>query len=99
MSEEQGEEFWRTSITMPTSLADYAKSKADGGKYPSFSAYLASLVERDRRRDVAHQRLAEFGYTGAMAPTEAGRARARAALEAHKDRRRRAAGGTGQQAA
>ncbi|MEV4411552.1 hypothetical protein [Catellatospora sp. NPDC049609] len=84
---------FRTSITMPINLAEYAQARSGG----NFSAYLTSLVERDRRREVAQQRLAEFGYVDDMAPTEEGRARARARLEAHRSRTR--TGGTGQRAA
>ncbi|GIG00920.1 hypothetical protein [Catellatospora citrea] len=91
---EAGAGTFRTSITMPVSLAEFARARSGG----NFSAYLASLVERDRRRDLAHQRLAEFGYEDDMAPTEEGRARARAVLEAHRERKRML-GGSGQRAA
>jgi hypothetical protein len=73
----------RTSITMPTDLAAFARSRAGG----NFSGYIQSLVEREQRRVTALQRLTEHGYTGDLAPTEAGRARARARLEQHRAKR------------
>jgi hypothetical protein len=83
----------RTSITMPTDLAAFARSRSGG----NFSGYIQSLVEREQRRVTALERLAEHGYVGDLAPTEAGRALARARLEQH--RARKATGGAGRQKA
>jgi hypothetical protein len=83
----------RTSITMPIDLATFARSRSGG----NFSGYIQALVEREKRRVTALQRLEEHGYTGELAPTEAGRALARARLERH--RAKRAAGGFTRKAA
>jgi hypothetical protein len=69
--------YRRTSISLPTSLADYAVRRAGGNT----SAYIAGLIESDQRRERIRQSLERHGYVGDMAITEDGRARARARLD------------------
>jgi hypothetical protein len=58
----------RTSISLPVDLAEYARAKGQGNT----SAYLARLIEKDRRLDRIKAMLAEHGYTGDLAVTDAG---------------------------
>jgi hypothetical protein len=60
----------RTSISLPTDLADYAKAKGAGNT----SSYIADLIERDRQRDALHAMFQTHGYAGAKAITETGTA-------------------------
>jgi hypothetical protein len=82
----------RKTFSLPTSLAEWVEHKAQGNA----SAYVASLIEADRHRELAREELRAFGYTGPREITDEGRARARARLDAHaasratRDRRRAA---------
>lgn len=58
----------RTSISLPTDLAEYAKAKGAGNT----SSYIADLIERDRQRDELRTMFEAHGYTGANAITETG---------------------------
>jgi hypothetical protein len=60
----------RTSISLPTDLAEYAKAKGAGNT----SSYIADLIARDRQRDELQAMFAAHGYVGAKAITEAGTA-------------------------
>jgi hypothetical protein len=76
----------KTSISLPTDLAEYARHRAAGNT----SAYIASLIARDRRADRARQLLEAHGYTGPLAITEEGKAAMRERLErAERSRARR----------
>lgn len=83
MSKEQVD---RTSISLPVDLAEYARAKGSGNT----SAYLASLIEKDRRLDRIKAMLAEHGHTGDRAITDAGVAAMRERLS--QVRRKRAQG-------
>jgi hypothetical protein len=75
---EQHEPDWkRKSFSLPTSLADWVDQRASRG---SASAYIAGLIAADRDREQARQELRDFGYTGDLEITDAGRQAARAAL-------------------
>ncbi|WP_212842389.1 hypothetical protein [Catellatospora sp. IY07-71] len=80
------EQVDRTSISLPVDLAEYARAKGKGNT----SAYLASLIERDRRLDRIKAMLAEHGYTGDRAVTDVGVAAMRERL--NQVRRQRANG-------
>ena len=73
----------KTSISLPTELAEYARRRAEGNT----SAYIASLIERDRRIERIRLRLEEHGYVGDLAITEAGKAAMRERL-ARAERKR-----------
>lgn len=68
----------RKTFSLPTSLAEWVDRRAARGEA---SSYIASLIEADRRRELARQELRDFGYTGVMEVTDEGRARARAILD------------------
>jgi len=74
----------RTSISLPTDLAEFARSRASGNT----SGYIAGLIAEDRRRVRVWERLAELGYTGDKTPTDQGRERAREKLERHRARKK-----------
>ncbi|MEU8074961.1 hypothetical protein AB0B31_05880 [Catellatospora citrea] len=78
------EQVDRTSISLPVDLAEYARAKGNGNT----SAYLASLIEKDRRLDRIKAMLVEHGYTGEQAITDDGVAAMRDRL--HRVRRERA---------
>jgi hypothetical protein len=59
----------KTSISLPTDLAEYARRRAEGNT----SAYIASLIERDRRVERTRLALEEHGYVGELAITEQGK--------------------------
>jgi hypothetical protein len=48
----------KTSISLPTDLAEYARRRAAGDT----SAYIAGLIERDRRNETIRQALEDHGY-------------------------------------
>ena len=60
----------KTSISLPADLAEYARRRAEGNT----SAYIANLIERDRRLERIRLRLEKHGYVGDLAITEAGKA-------------------------
>jgi hypothetical protein len=74
----------RTTISLPIDLIAYAREKGRGNT----SAYLASLIEKDRRLDRMKLMFVEHGYTSNMAITDEGVAAMRDRL--HGLRRRRA---------
>jgi hypothetical protein len=75
------EPVWRRkSISLPIPLAEWVDIRAAKG---GASAYIARLIEADRHGQLVRDELEEFGYTGDMAVTDAGRARAREALDRH----------------
>jgi hypothetical protein len=76
----------RTSISLPVDLAEYARTKGKGNT----SAYLARLIEKDRRLDRIKEMFVEHGYTGALAITDEGVADMRDRL--HRVRHERARG-------
>jgi hypothetical protein len=94
--DERGRATQATSITMPTDLIAYARGKAPGG---NLSAWISGLVDEHRRQERVWKRLAQVGYTGDLAPTDAGRARFRARLDAHRAKQAGTGDGTGQRAA
>ncbi|WP_117215465.1 hypothetical protein [Allorhizocola rhizosphaerae] len=66
----------KTSISLPADLAEYARRRAAGNT----SAYIAGLIERDKRNEQIRLMLEEHGYVGDLAITEAGKDRMRARL-------------------
>jgi hypothetical protein len=74
----EGPDWKRKSFSLPTSLAEWVDRRATRG---NASAYIAGLIEADRRRELARQELREFGYTGDLEVTDEGRAAARALLD------------------
>jgi hypothetical protein len=56
----------KTSITLPTDLLEYARSKGNT------SQYVASLIEADRRKASLAAMFARHGYTGDQAITGEG---------------------------
>ncbi len=79
-TDEQGPDWKRKTFSLPTSLAEWVDRRAARGEA---SAYIASLIEADQRRELARSELREFGYVGEMEITPEGRARARAILDRH----------------
>jgi hypothetical protein len=76
----------RTSISLPVDLAEYARTKGQGNT----SAYLASLIEKDRRLDRIKAMFVDHGYTGDLTITDEGVSAMRDRL--HRVRRERARG-------
>ncbi|GHJ48156.1 hypothetical protein Cs7R123_54980 [Catellatospora sp. TT07R-123] len=68
------------SYSLPTDLAEYVERKA--GRRGA-SAYISSLIAADRHRDLVRRELEDFGYTGELAITAEGRAKARRRLDRH----------------
>jgi hypothetical protein len=58
----------RTSISLPSDLAEYAKAKGAGNT----SSYIADLIERDRQRDALRAMFEAHGYAGDRTITDAG---------------------------
>jgi hypothetical protein len=87
-----GQNTEKTSISLPIELAEYARRRADGNT----SAYIAGLIERDRRIERVRLRLEEHGYVGDLAITEVGKAAMRERLASAE--RKRAERGKGQAA-
>jgi len=78
----------KTSISLPADIAEYARHKAAGNT----SAYIAGLIEKDRRSERTRQLLEEHGYVGDLAITEDGKAAMRERLaraERSRGQRRR----------
>jgi hypothetical protein len=73
----------KTSISLPTDLAEYARSKGNA------SAYLASLIAADRRRAQLADLFARQGYTDDQAITTEGMDAMGERLAAIEDQRRR----------
>lgn len=86
-----GEPPARTSVSLPVDLAEYARAKGQGNT----SAYLASLIAKDRHLDEIKTMLIEHGYTGDRAITGEGvetmRDRLRTVRLARAERRQHAA--------
>ncbi|MDT4995689.1 MAG: hypothetical protein QOH97_5581 [Actinoplanes sp.] len=78
MTDDQGPGWKRKSFSLPTSLADWVDHRAARGEA---SAYIAGLIEADQRRELSRAELRDFGYTGDLEITAAGRAAARALLD------------------
>lgn len=74
---EPGPRTEKTSISLPTDLAEYARRRAAGNT----SAYIAGLIEQDKRNEHTRKLLEEHGYTGALAITDEGKAKMRARLD------------------
>lgn len=70
-------DWQRKTFSLPTSLADWVDRRAARGEA---SAYIASLIAADQRRELAAAELRAFGYAGDMAITDEGRAAARELL-------------------
>ena len=73
----------RTSVSLPTDLADYARTKGQGNT----SGYIAELIERDRRRDELRAMFARHGYTGDKTITDEGATAMGERLHQLRDRR------------
>lgn len=66
----------KTSISLPADLADYARKRAAGNT----SAYIAGLIEQDKRSETTRLMLEDHGYVGDLAITEKGKAAMRERL-------------------
>jgi hypothetical protein len=75
--------YRRTSISLPTGLAEYAARRGGGNT----SAYIAQLIAQDQRRENVLRSLERHGYVGEMAVTDEGLARARERLDRAAARR------------
>jgi hypothetical protein len=73
----------RTSVSLPYDLAEFARAKGKGNT----SAYLASLIERDRLLDDLRAMFVEHGYVGSKAITDEGVAAMRSRLNEVRARR------------
>lgn len=73
----------RTTVSLPVDLAEYARAKGNGNT----SAYLAGLIEKDRRLDDLRVMFVEHGYVGDKAITDEGVAAMRERLTDLRARR------------
>ncbi|MEV0459447.1 hypothetical protein [Catellatospora methionotrophica] len=73
----------RKTLSLPVDLAEYAERRGQGNT----SAYVAGLIEKDRRLAGLRQMFAEHGYVGDRAITEEGVAAMRQSLYATRSRR------------
>lgn len=84
-SEDEAAARWtRKTFNLPADTAAWLDGRT--GKREA-SAFVTSLIEAARYREHVDEALREYGYVGEMAPTEAGRARVRAALNRNAEAR------------
>lgn len=84
MSSEDPARWTRKTFNLPSETAAWLEQRT--GKREA-SAYVTSLIEAARYRERVDEALRAYGYVGAMAPTDAGRARVRAALNRNAEAR------------
>jgi hypothetical protein len=60
----------RTSVSLPTNLAEWARARGNG----NVSSYVARLIAEDKRRQERMAMFADHGYVGDKAITEVGTA-------------------------
>jgi hypothetical protein len=75
---DQGPDWKRKTFSLPTSLVEWVDRRAARGEA---SAYIAGLIEADQRRELSRAELRDFGYTGDLEISAAGRAAARVRLD------------------
>jgi hypothetical protein len=84
MNSESDAKWTRKTFNLPAETAAWLDDHTGPREA---SAYVTSLIEAARYREHVDEALREYGYVGDMAPTDAGRARVRAALNRNAEAR------------